>query len=97
MTTEEVRSGWTGRVFGWPTGLMAAMVLVAVSASAASFQDERAAASDHRQQLPMRGQQQDTIVVTWNDACLEAIRTTRPGPPIVARALAILHTAIYDA
>jgi Domain of unknown function (DUF6851)/VCPO second helical-bundle domain len=97
MTTEEVRSGWTGRVFGWPTSLMAAMVLVAVSASAASFQDERAAASDHRQQLPMRGQQQDTIVVTWNDACLEAIRTTRPGPPIVARALAILHTAIYDA
>jgi hypothetical protein len=98
MTTEETSSGWTRRVFcSGLAGLMAAMMLVAVNATAASFQDERAAASVHRRQLPMRGQQQDTVVVTWNDACLEAIRTTRPGPPIVARALAMLHTAIYDA
>ena len=38
-----------------------------------------------------------TNVVRWNEAALEAIRITHPGPPMVARALAILHTCIYDA
>jgi hypothetical protein len=38
-----------------------------------------------------------TVVVRWSSACLQAIRTTRPGPPMVARMLAIVHTAIYDA
>lgn len=38
-----------------------------------------------------------TIVVEWNEAALEAIRVTHPGPPIVARALAITHTCMYDA
>ena len=40
---------------------------------------------------------EDTIVVTWNEATLQAIRDTHPGPPIVARMLAITHTCIYDA
>jgi len=38
-----------------------------------------------------------TAVVQWNQVALEAIRQTHPGPPMVARMLAILHTAIYDA
>jgi hypothetical protein len=38
-----------------------------------------------------------THVVKWNEQALQAIRTTRPGPPMTARALAILHTCIYDA
>ena len=38
-----------------------------------------------------------TIVTRWSEAALEAIRITHPGPPMVARALAILHTCIYDA
>lgn len=38
-----------------------------------------------------------TVVTQWNDAILEAIRTTHPGPPIVARSLAIVHTCMYDA
>ncbi|MEZ4278613.1 MAG: phosphoesterase [Myxococcota bacterium] len=38
-----------------------------------------------------------TVVVEWNEAALEAIRTTHPGPPIVARALAVTHTCVYDA
>jgi hypothetical protein len=29
--------------------------------------------------------------------CLQAIRDTKPGPPMVARAIAIVHTCIYDA
>ncbi len=39
----------------------------------------------------------DTIVVQWNNAALQAIRDTHPGPPMAARALAILHTCLYDA
>jgi len=40
---------------------------------------------------------QETVVVKWDQAALQAIRDTHPGPPIVARALAITHTCIYDA
>lgn len=39
----------------------------------------------------------NTIITKWNDAALEAIRVTHPGPPIVARALAITHTCMFDA
>lgn len=39
----------------------------------------------------------ETIVVRWNEAALQAIRETHPGPPICARALAIVHTCIYEA
>ena len=39
----------------------------------------------------------DTIVTNWNAVALQAIRETHPGPPIVARALAITHTAVFDA
>src|SRR5688572_3463059 len=39
----------------------------------------------------------DNIVLQWNEATLEAIRATRLGPPMVARALAIVHTSMYDA
>jgi hypothetical protein len=39
----------------------------------------------------------DTIVVQWNDVSLQNIRDTHPGPPIVARMLAIVDTCMYDA
>jgi hypothetical protein len=38
-----------------------------------------------------------SVVVQWDAAELEAVRRTHPGPPIVARALAVAHTAMYDA
>jgi hypothetical protein len=38
-----------------------------------------------------------TLVTRWNDQALDAIRLRHPGPPMVARQLAILHTCIYDA
>ena len=37
------------------------------------------------------------LVSRWNSAALQAIRATKPGPPIAARALAITHTCIFDA
>ena len=39
----------------------------------------------------------DTIVTDWDNVTLQAIRDTHPGPPIVARALAIVNTAMFDA
>ena len=38
-----------------------------------------------------------TIVTEWDAQLLQAIRTTHPGPPIVARSLAVTHTCMYDA
>jgi PAP2 superfamily len=37
------------------------------------------------------------VVTDWNNAALDAIRTGNAPPPIASRALAILHTSIYDA
>jgi hypothetical protein len=39
----------------------------------------------------------DNLVVAWNRAALDAVRQTRLGPPMVARALHILHASMYDA
>ena len=39
----------------------------------------------------------DNVTIQWDNAALQAIRVTKPGPPIVARALAIVHTTMYDA
>ena len=36
-------------------------------------------------------------VLIWGEACLESIRATKHGPPMTARSLAMVHTAMYDA
>jgi len=40
---------------------------------------------------------EDTLAVRWNDVLLESVRTSHLGPPIVARAIAVVHTCGYDA
>src|SRR3989442_4332581 len=39
----------------------------------------------------------DSVVLLWNEAALQGVRDSKLGPPMVARALAIVHTCIYDA
>lgn len=39
----------------------------------------------------------DNIVVRWNNVVLDNVRNTAIGPPMVARALAVVHTCMYDA
>lgn len=39
----------------------------------------------------------DNIVLRWNTALLQAVRATSAKPPVVARAVAMVHTAMYDA
>ena len=55
----------------------------------------RAAVETTVQGVERRGA--ETVVVSFNAAALEAIRETHPGPPVVARSLAVLHTCMYDA
>jgi hypothetical protein len=42
-------------------------------------------------------EQRPNIVIRWNEAVLQGVRDSAIGPPMVARALAIVHTCIYDA
>lgn len=46
---------------------------------------------------PSRPRTRDNIVLQWNEAALEGVRTSKLGPPMVARALAVAHTCMYDA
>lgn len=40
---------------------------------------------------------QPRVVILWNSAALAAVRDAKPGPPMVARSLAVIHTAMFDA
>jgi len=39
----------------------------------------------------------DSVVLLWNEAALQGARDSKLGPPMVARALAVVHTCIFDA
>ena len=39
----------------------------------------------------------DNAVLIWNEALLQAIRDAKPGPTVVARAIAVVHTCMFDA
>lgn len=47
--------------------------------------------------IPDRQQANRNAVIFWDNQTLEAIRNARPGPPVVARVLAMVHTAQYEA
>jgi Domain of unknown function (DUF6851)/VCPO second helical-bundle domain len=46
---------------------------------------------------PWAAQPGDSVVIKWNESFLQGVRESKLGPPMVARALAIAHTCIYDA
>jgi hypothetical protein len=49
------------------------------------------------QKAPTAAPARQSVVLRWNDALLDAIRATKMPGPISNRALAIVHTAVYDA
>jgi hypothetical protein len=65
--------------------------LVAAGAGAASLAFPKPASSARG--VPPGG----SVVFRWNEAFLQGVRNANLGPPMVARALAIAHTCIYDA
>lgn len=80
-------------------GVVRSVALVAVVSVSA------AACSDGVTDLPPRPQQQQmqqmqsggNVVLQWNRAALDAVRGGTLGPPMTARALATVHTVMYDA
>ncbi len=40
---------------------------------------------------------EDNVVIQWNEALIQAVRDSKFGPPMAARALAVVHTCMYDA
>ncbi|MPY97968.1 MAG: hypothetical protein GEU97_08200 [Actinophytocola sp.] len=46
---------------------------------------------------PTADSAKDTVVVRWNDVVLDAIAESSLGPPMIARATAVVHTCVYDA
>jgi PAP2 superfamily len=46
---------------------------------------------------PINQPYQASTVVVWNSVALDAVRTGTLGPPAVARALGMVHTAMFDA
>src|SRR5437667_2886021 len=65
--------------------------LVAAGAGAAALAFPKLASSARG--VPPGG----SVVLRWNEAFLQGVRNAKLGPPMVARALAIAHTCIYDA
>src|SRR6266496_5358556 len=51
---------------------------------------DRVMASDDPVSLP-------NAVISWDNAALQGIRDSKLGAPMVARALAVVHTCMYDA
>ncbi len=47
--------------------------------------------------LARRTQEAGNVVLRWNNAALQGVRDSKLGPPMVSRALAIVHTCIFDA
>jgi hypothetical protein len=82
---------------GWGRAVSRRQFLTAASAGGAllvlSGVPEVAAAARRAWAAPPR----DSVVLLWNEAFLQGVRASKLGPPMVARALAIAHSCIYDA
>lgn len=46
---------------------------------------------------PVEQPAQYKTVVGWTQTALQAVRSVKPGPPMAARSLAIMHTCMYNA
>ncbi|HEV2655754.1 MAG TPA: hypothetical protein VGT82_12390, partial [Ktedonobacteraceae bacterium] len=61
------------------------------------FQHGSAFAAPPPPSKPTPGPTPPNAAIQWNNAALQAIRDVSPGPTIGSRALAIMHTCMYDA
>lgn len=49
------------------------------------------------ERAPGEADKSPNVVIQWNNAFLQGVRESKLGPPMVARALAIGHTCMFDA
>ena len=71
----------------WVVGLLSGLLLIIATPAGAQRRPEA---------VPREGYE-PSVVVRWNEALLEALRRTGFRPMWTARALAMTHTAMYDA
>lgn len=81
-------------------GLLLALCLCLTSRPTVQAQSPAEPTAAHGQSSPVQPSSptfHDNVVTFWNEEALQAIRFSRGGPPIIARALAMVHTAQYEA
>jgi hypothetical protein len=71
--------------------------MVTALAGAGLVLDACAGNSSTTQVTPTRSSSPTSVVIQWNNAALQMIANGHLGPPIVARALTVVHTCMYDA
>ena len=74
------------------TGLATALLSSTALLEACSANTGASAALTNNVDQPMQ-----SVVMQWNNLCVQAIRHIHAGPPVAARMLAIMHTSMYDA
>ncbi|MDQ3570089.1 MAG: hypothetical protein M3396_05575 [Actinomycetota bacterium] len=75
------------------SGRAAVIVVAVLSLTLGTLSPMPSAAAGAASPSPAR----DDVVIVWNEALLEAVRRSPIGPPMVARALAVAHTCMFDA
>src|SRR5215467_3418548 len=68
--------------------------LMAVAAATLLLSSARGVADDENFLAPSAS---DNVVLQWDNSALDAIRRAPPGPTVVSRAIAVLHTCMFDA
>jgi hypothetical protein len=81
------------------TGALAALTALATFGCVDSFgpDTDRGEAVAYVSARSLRTTTAENVALQWNEALLQSIRTTPIGPPQTARALALVHTSMYDA
>src|SRR5881397_1522769 len=72
-------------------------VLAIFLAAVPALNGPAGAATSRDDQQDRTAARPDEVVLQWSEDALEAVRSSSLGPPMVARALAIVHTCMYDA
>lgn len=76
---------------------IATVAVLAVLAAPVGGAAEAGLAAEHREPAFAAASASDNAVIVWDNAILQGIRTVKPGPTVAARALAVAHTAMFDA
>ena len=79
------------------TAALAGLALLVVPAASVVGTAGVGLAAERREPAFAVASASDNPVLVWDNAILQGIRTIKPGPTVAARALAVAHTAMFDA
>jgi hypothetical protein len=94
---DQVRRGGRGQLFNRREMLRASIATTLAGAAGASGAGLLFAGRPTSLHAAPINASNNMAVTRWNNAALEAIRVSKLGPPMVARALAVTHVCMYDA